>query len=496
MLLPTMGILTIQPINNDNNGYVEIKLDEVQLITKYTIILHIIDLKEIKNAIENIETSIEQMEMLSNKQFLQSELNRAKIKFYTIQVHRTKRGLANIIGTGLKWIAGTMDDEDRSNIENHLQYIDQNNHNLIEGFNQNILINNHFNETIKILKNTIEDDRSKFSDKFNSIAKDNDKVLSQTMYVDTLLKIKILSDQIEHIQNNIMAANQNIMISNMFTMQEIESLDIDFFKLQSTKLIVAKYKENQILFILKVPKETVISKRSYITPIKDKNHFEIDFKAQQIVYYNNFPYQYSKTNDVNLLKKSNLCMFNSNICTKIKNTREEIIEIEPGLICAKNLNNAKLLSNCDDRNITLMNDHLITFSNCEIQINELTLKNYDRSFKDHFIKTPDIPVNKSITTLTFDEIVTKELDNIKQIKELKNHKTIHYSFIISNTTIILLLIIIIIITVICIYKKFSKIKTKIQENFPSREGGVTSVQTPTQTNTITTKPPLQINFQE
>lgn len=496
MLLPATGILTIQPINNNNNGYVEIKLDDIQLIANYTIILHIIDVKDIKTAIDNIETSIEQMEMLPNKKFLQSELNKAKLKFYTIQVHRTKRGLANIVGTGLKWIAGTMDDEDRSSIENHLQNIDQNNHNLIEGFNQNILINNHFNETIKILKNTIEDDRLKVLDRLNTIDKDNDKTLSQTMYVDTLLKIKILSDQIEHIQNNIMAAKQNMMISNMFTIQEIESLDIDFFKLQFTKLTVANYKENQILFILKVPKETVISKRSYITPIKDKNNLEIDFKAQQIIYYNNSPYQYSEVNDINLLKKSNLCMFNNNLCSKIKNTQEEIIEIEPGLICAKNLNNAKLLSNCDDRNITLLNDHLITFSNCEIQINELTLKNYDRSFKDHFIKTPDIPLNKSITTLTFDEIVLKEFDNIKQIKELKNHKTIHYSFIISNTTIILLLIIVIIIAVICIYKKFSKIKTKIQENFLSREGGVTSIQTPTQTNTITTTSPLQINFQE
>lgn len=105
----TMAILTIQPING-NIVRTGIKLDEIQLIVNYTTILHVKGLTEIEQVIENIENNVER-----------SELNKVKIKFHTIQINRGKRGLTNIIGPSLRWIAGTMDDEDKSEIEDHIK---------------------------------------------------------------------------------------------------------------------------------------------------------------------------------------------------------------------------------------------------------------------------------------------------------------------------------------------------------------------------------------
>ncbi|XP_050338641.1 uncharacterized protein LOC126765073 [Bactrocera neohumeralis] len=162
MIIPlVMSTLIIQPINENHNGYVEIKLTDVQLIADYTTILHIIDLTEIEKTIENLQENVEQLKIIDNKELLLSEIKKARTRLHTLQINKNKRGLLNIVGSGLKWIAGTMDDEDRSEIENHISTIDENNHNMIEAFNNNILINNNFNETMRKLAKTIELDRQK-----------------------------------------------------------------------------------------------------------------------------------------------------------------------------------------------------------------------------------------------------------------------------------------------------------------------------------------------
>lgn len=70
-----------------------------------------------------------------------------------------KRGLINTAGTVYKWLFGLMDEEDRTDISEHLSIIDTNNLNLIKNMNQQIYINSHFNHTIHILADTIMHDR-------------------------------------------------------------------------------------------------------------------------------------------------------------------------------------------------------------------------------------------------------------------------------------------------------------------------------------------------
>lgn len=52
-----------------------------------------------------------------------------------------KRGAINMIGTINKWISGSMDDEGRQIINDSLETIIANNHNLIKNMNTHIKIN-------------------------------------------------------------------------------------------------------------------------------------------------------------------------------------------------------------------------------------------------------------------------------------------------------------------------------------------------------------------
>jgi len=154
----TKGFLLIEKIDN-NYGFAEVRLENVNIIQNYNILLHIIDPTEIEKIVSILETNIMLTKPDENREFLQNELNKVRTKLQTILPHRQKRGLINIAGTAMKWLYGTMDDNDRQEIE-HLKVIDENNHAIINSLNKNILINDHFNKTFETLKKIIESDRS------------------------------------------------------------------------------------------------------------------------------------------------------------------------------------------------------------------------------------------------------------------------------------------------------------------------------------------------
>lgn len=493
-----MNNLLIQPINEGNSGYTEIKLDNVTMVEAYTTIVHTIYLSEIQEIISHIENSIQQSNI--NKQVLQAQLNRVIIKFRTLQLNRGKRGLANVLGSGLKWMAGTMDEEDRETIQNHLQIIDNNNHNIIETANKQIKITNHFNETLTNLKHTIESDRDIILAKINSIDKNNLDIFSHIFYLDLVLKIKTLDEQIEHIQDNIIAANHNLMTNNILTPEEINDLNIDFNKLQQIQLTVAKYRNEQIVFFIKIPLNIITVPKSLIMPIKNKEGFELDIRIQEIVIINNTVYNYNNEQNISNLKKSNLCIFsNKQKCYKILNNKEEILEVEQGMVLLKNVNGAKVESNCDSRKLVLSGNQLLTFNDCKIKIDGNIYENKQKEYKTSFALSPNLNLNNMETTISLDQIAINEVENIKTIEELKYHKAIHFNSIIGNYFLTICIAIVCLTFIIIIYKKYKKSLTKIQENFQSKEGGVKSNGTLNSTDSIELEnpiPSIRINYQE
>lgn len=474
-MTPTsLGALLIQPTDS-GNGFVEIKLEEVEMVHNFTTIIHVVELDAVQEVIDALAYNIKQLKS-DNEGVLTGELTKITLKLHTIFANRQKRGLFNAIGTGLKWITGSMNDDDRVEIEEHFKISDENNHNIIDKVNKNIIVNNHFNNTFNKLKETIEKDRRLILVQLNDLRANDNNMLSQIAYLDMLFKIKILEDSIEHIQNNIVSARLNFMSSNILTNEEINTLNIDFDKLQNIQLAVAKYKEKKILFVIKVPKDIVTVRRSLLIPMANESFVELNFKPQQVVYYQNNVFEYMHDNNINNLRKSKICIYDNN-CKKVKNTKLEIIEIEKGLILIKNAFHVNLTSNCDEREIVLSRNYLLTFYDCKININNEMYSNLDKKFKENFV----IPFgkadlrNKVNNEEKFDEIILEKMENIEQIKELRYHK------IFSNTNIELIItvlvgvaIIVILLIFTCIIQ-YRKIKRSAIQNTISHTGDIMKI---------------------
>ena len=107
-------------------GYTQINIGETDIVVNYNTILHIIKPIEIKKIITDLEINESKLPTdMTNTLTHQIETLIGKLE--TLIPHRHKRGLLNFIGTIHKWIYGTMDNQDRKEIENHLKTIDTNN---------------------------------------------------------------------------------------------------------------------------------------------------------------------------------------------------------------------------------------------------------------------------------------------------------------------------------------------------------------------------------
>lgn len=144
ILLPVPTInatLTLEKVDSDS-GYTEIKLGQTDIILNYDTILHIINPQEIEDITTQLEENLLNANIDTDKTIiLEQQINTLKNKIKTLLPHRHRRGLFNFIGTAHKWLYGTMDNNDREEVENHLNIIDINNHNIIGSVNQQVKIN-------------------------------------------------------------------------------------------------------------------------------------------------------------------------------------------------------------------------------------------------------------------------------------------------------------------------------------------------------------------
>lgn len=457
-----------------NSGFAEVIIGDIQIIKNYDIILHLINPVELQQILIKLEDNLMKINKEDGRDVLINELKSLTYKVQTIIPHRHARGLINIAGTGMKWLYGTMDDDDRQNIEEHLRIMDTNNHNLIEQSNHQVFINDHFNSSFMMLKKTIENDRTDILKQFDNVKTENMKIINKIRYLELLSQIRIIKDNVEQIQNNIASSRLGIMGNNILTKDEILRYDIDFEKLKNIKLGTAKYKSNKIIFAIKIPKEIIVTKKYLITGLSNENYEKIVMKDEEIVKINRTVYTLDKSTDLKKLKKSNSCIYSQN-CIKIKDFKMELLEIEEGLILLKNYKNVSLNSTCDERIVRLNGNYLLNYNDCELQIGNQSFSNRKEMFEQRFIIPSEIELDQIKDQLTFDEIVLNQIENIKHINELKYERKNH---LVLNLCIIIVVSFFVI--ALAIYfsiktNKLGKVITKTQESFIPKGGVVTSV---------------------
>lgn len=460
---PIDGRLEVQEIK-DNVGFTIIKLDDVKIVTETDIILHIINPIELIEIINSISTNIKNLD-IQNKDLLLTELQGLTNKVQTIipRDQRFKRGLINIVGSASKWLFGTMDEEDRQKIEEKLKILEFNNHNIVNGFQGQIRINDQVNKTLVQLKNIILKDRNLILKEFNELSSS----LKQNLYYDQLLKIQLLKEKIEHIQDNIVSARHGILHPNILTDEEIKYYNIDFYKLQYVKMGVTKFQNNTLIFAIKIPKTFTNVQLKTIIPLPNKEKKEIDYTEENIIEINNITYKYKELTTINELRVSKHCIFKKN-CNLIKNNKTEIITLDDETIVIKNAFNLTLNHTCDKRNFKLSGNILIHYNNCTLRILNHVLSNTKEIIKERFYYPNIEEYNNFTEKISFEEIILNLENNIKEVEEIKNQKNIS----IGLNMIIIIILKLAFIPITFLFVKCCLMKKRIQENSISNGGEV------------------------
>lgn len=490
------GLLQVNPITEEL-GYTMIKIQEVELINDANTVQHIINPQEMTTMLNQIKNNIDSLD-IDNKELLYNVIINIKAKIRSIMptYNREKRGLINFIGKAQKWLFGTMDEEDRVEILEHLDVNEKNNYNAIENLNKQISINTHFNNTLNTLKFAILNDRNKITNVLNTIKEENHDIKKHTMYIDQMLKLRYLENKIDQIQDNIASAKNNMIHPGILTAEEIEMFKIDFYKLKLIRMGVLKYKDQSLVIALKIPNSYVKTDLKLITPLPNKYNVEVDISNEYIVEINNDILTFKEDTILKNLKSSENCIFKNNCKFRVNNTTKiEIIDDETILV--KNAYKEKLIQNCDDRNITLTKNYLLNFYNCQINLYQETFSNNKTRIEvKYFYPSNNFNFNTTIKLVTFEEINNNNnFENLREIKELKFHKNVSYGI---NMT---LLVIVLVIVILMIFK-LKNTKTKInivtkekncnrtQESYFSGRGGVicnTTSNVPRSTNRRSSK---------
>lgn len=472
----TQGILQTTLIN-EQTGYLKIKIKDLEITNQTNTILHIIDPEEILNTITLIQTNIKHLQ-IENKDMIFKEIETiiAKIKSITPKEQRRfRRGLINVVGNVERWLFGTMDNEDREQIWNYLRISEENSHNAIDAINEQIKINKNFNESIETLKKTILDDREKILNTYNRIQNSISKIVKNQLFLDQMTKLRFIENKVNQIQDNVVSAKYNIIHPSILTLEELNEYEIDLHKLKLIKMGVLEYKNKFLIIAIKIPRNYVTVEQKLILPLPNDKHFEIDYENEYIIEINNKTFVYQNDVTVQQLKPSKHCILTKD-CKLRHNNKTQIQIIDDETLIVKNAYKEKLKHNCDDREIVLNNNYLINFFNCQIYLLKEIFYNNKTIVQEKYFY-PENNFNTSFKkTITFDDIVLNNFENIKEINELRFHKNI--SYVINISMIIMIICISVSITYFCnkMYNKTYNVKQvnyRIQENSYSNRGGVT-----------------------
>lgn len=389
----------------------------------------------------------------------------SKLKTITPTI-RQKRGLFNFVGNAYKYLFGTMDDTDREDITNHLNTVDSNIHNSITGLNQQIKINNYFNKTIQLIKDTITQNKNDILYHTQGLHRTIKNVLIQNIYLEKLLMLTTIKNHIEHIQSYITTAQNGISDASILTDKEINDYEINISKIMYLRTAIFQ-NNNDLIFIIKVPKTFNTIHVITIVPIPNPDK-EINTEIEEVFEYDNKIYTYRNNKYINEYVLSKHCIINKT-CQLIKNENTEILNINDYTIVMKNAKNNKISNNCGSENKTLLGNVIIQYNNCTIEIAGKKFSNNIKTYIDKII-LPQFNKITFNTTLTLEELKLTSMQNLKEIEEIKyNNKIVTYSVP------IIIVVISVLVSAALMYCHCGRNNGRIQENPPSKGGGVTYI---------------------
>lgn len=149
------------------------------------------------------------------------------------------------------------------------------------------------------------------------------------MFNNQISKLRYLENKINQVQDNIAAPKTVIIYPAIFTKEEIQTFDIDFYKLKVAKMGVLLYKNQSIVIVIKIPSNYIVTDVKLIAPIPNNHNLEM------IVTLNNNNYKYIENVMFKDLKISKHCVF-TNTCNFKFNNKTNVQELTDDTLLVKN----------------------------------------------------------------------------------------------------------------------------------------------------------------
>lgn len=261
--------MEIEDLTN-NPGLMTLRTNEARIIEEHHKLVHVINLLNFENSIKNIRDNINYISNGKCQHMIVETLRHKLIilenSFEVIKPHfRTKRGLINILGSGIKFITGNMDNEDAIEIKNSIEEITLNNKQLIKSHNDQIIINREMIDRFENITDHINDQQEIIK---NHIFKFEDKMKNDVRYLQFLYQINfdvdIIKSHLDDIFQTIQMAKLNIISKTILAPREIsfiyDKLSEQNVRMESLEQVYemcklqAFYNGSNILFVIKFPK--------------------------------------------------------------------------------------------------------------------------------------------------------------------------------------------------------------------------------------------------
>lgn len=468
----------------DENGFAIIKLEEQKIIENYTKTLHIVNLTEYQEIVRNLNHNF----YLLNLKETSTEYKFLKTEFLNLQHTlnslipkldgkiRNKRGLVNALGTTMKFLTGTMDNEDSEQIFKQLQNLDLNTRQITNTINNQIIINKNFEKNIHTIAENVNNQQLEISQFLNKIEKQTNNLITKTSQTPFALQlfaqITLINNHLQHIKDIILLSRLEVLAHDILTEDEIQKFNLTIEDMPYIKSTIL-FKDGLIIIVLSLPNFTTENYfNALVIPFPNYKHEQLDVPIQNIILKDKEIFEYNNKKDLlkknlifpnnncikNLLKENNTCNFKINKLESIKKINEE-------LIVTLNLEKIKIVQNCINQEIVIKGNNLIKYSNCNLNIKNNEFYNKIEKYKD----VPIIPIvnesnlTKIINNFTLKQVYVNQIENLKAIEYLEYKSNVNF-YTLLTTKILILIIILTVILSYCYKHLKSRKNIKISIN--------------------------------
>lgn len=432
----TLTSATIYHDVSTRNGLITIKLDAVKIRVGYERLIHKINLEDIRdniNYIEKLATTLNVTDHL--EQTLHFKLKKAHEKLNGFYPKRLKRGLVNVLGKAIKFIAGNPDEDDLYLINQNLEILENNSNKIIANQEKQVKINNLLQSTINKVSKTLKAIKVQINSNDTLFRKDLE-------FINLIFNLDILIKTLEDLEEQIAFSKSNLLNKNILNFQEREYI----YKVLTNQHLQIKFEEeiykfvksiaslqnNHIIIIVKIP---VVEPKEYtllqLEPV-NINGSRINTNIRYVTKHQQTFYEQKERCLIceNTYPVNDECIFNILInrkakCYTTKQPDQPIIkEINSGTILINSHTAVNVLDSCGDSRI-ISTPVIIETGNCTVTVQNFTFSNTFKTMKQYEYLTPIFGKEIELTkqSLNIEDIHQMNIDNLEAIQNLKLRMT-------------------------------------------------------------------------